>query len=308
MSRQLSQSRRTGYVIAFISAAGTGIATVLGKWNLEHVSSLTMNCLIFTVATVLMSIFWLPTKGLKQTFTQTRQGWFWLSLFAITSALAVWAFWAGVQQMDPSLAAFLNRAEVPLAIIIGMIFLRERFTPGETVATLVALAGIVIMRATLRVEYSLGFYLVLLGAFFFAITEFLSKIALRHVPATTLAYIRNMFMAIMYWLAFWLGDDNLDGVEHIWLGIIVLGFMGPVFNRITYLLALERLELSKVAVIGQMQPVFTVIVAFLALGMLPTARETIGGVCLLIGCVLMVVYRRRHPAAKLAAAGDRRTG
>ncbi|MBD3333382.1 EamA family transporter [candidate division GN15 bacterium] len=307
MPALLSSSRRTGYVIALISAAGTGVATVLGKWNLEHLSPLAMNCLIFSTATIIMTIFWLPTKGVRRTFTQSRQGWLWLSLFAVTSALAVWAFWAGVQQMDPSLAAFLNRAEVPLAILTGMIFLRERFTRGEIVGTLVALAGIVIMRATLRVEYSLGFYLVLLGAFFFALTEFLSKIALRHVPATSLAYIRNMFMAVMYWLAFWVGDHSLEGLEHIWPGVIALGFMGPVFNRITYLLALERLELSKVAVIGQMQPVFTVIVAFLTLGLLPTVRETAGGVCLVIGCVLMVLYRTRHPATKLANATETRS-
>jgi drug/metabolite transporter (DMT)-like permease len=304
MPVQLSSSRRTGYVMAFISAAGTGIATVLGKWNLEHVSALTMNCLIFTVATLLMTVFWLPVKGVRTTFTQTRQGWLWLSLFAVTSALAVWAFWAGVQQMDPSLAAFLNRAEVPLAILIGVVLLRERFTRGETVGTIVALAGIIIMRATLRVEYSLGFYLVLLGAFFFALTEYLSKIALRHVPATSLAYIRNMLMAVIYWVVFWIGDYDLGDLQHAWLGIAALGFMGPVFNRITYLWALERLELSKVAVIGQMQPVFTVIVAFLALGLLPTVRETSGGVCLLLGCILMVLYRRRHAVTEVAEAAS----
>ena len=172
---------------------------VIGKWNLMAISPLLMNSLIFSVAAVVLSSILLPAKGIRNVFTLTRKGWLWVGLFAGSSVFALWAFWAGVQKMDPSLAAFLNRVEVFIAILLGIIFLKERFTRWETLGALLSVAGILVMRLTLRVEYSEGFWLVLLGSLFFGITEFISKIAVRHVEPTVLTCIRAAFMAVVLW-------------------------------------------------------------------------------------------------------------
>ncbi len=281
-------SKNIGYTFAVTSSIGSGLATVVGKWNLQAISPLLMNSLIFSVATVLLTVTVLPIKGIRQVFTLTRRGWFWLGLFSASSQLAVWAFWAGVQRMDPTLAAFLNRTEVLIAIFLGIIFLKERFTRAEMVGAVLSIAGIVIMRLTLRGEYSSGFWLVLLGSLLFGITEFISKIAVRHVEPFVLTYIRNMFLAAAYWIVFWAGGFGYEGLSEVWLGVLALGFLGPILSRLMYLLALKRLELSKVAVISQSQPVFVIIIAFLALGQLPTFREIVGGIFLTLGCLIMI--------------------
>jgi len=283
---------RAGYAFAVTSSMGSALAVVIGKWNLEAVSPLLLNCLIFSIATILLSGVLLPFRGIRKTFTLTRRGWLWLSLFAASSWVALWAFWAGVQQMDPSLAAFLNRSEVPVAILLGMIFLKERFNRTEILGMLLSIAGIVIMRLTLRIEYSTGFYLVLLGSLFFGITEFVSKIALRHVEPVVLAYIRGMFMAGVFWIVFLGSGQGFDGLGEVWPGVIALGFTGPVLARLLYLSALKRMALSKVAVISQSQPVYVILIAFLALGQLPTFREITGGICLTAGCLLMIMSRQ----------------
>ena len=186
-------------------------------------------------------------------------------MFTVTSVLAVWAHWSGVQRMDPSLAAFVNRAEVPIVIVMGIIFLKERFSRWETLGLLLSIVGIVVMKLTLRFEYSDGFWLVLLGALLFGLTEFVSKIGVRHVPPITLAFLRNLFMAPIYWLMFAATGASLDGLDRVWPGVLALGLVGPIMARMMYLLALKRVELSRVAVISQTQPVFVILIALLFL-------------------------------------------
>lgn len=283
------ERRRSGYFIAAFSTVSSGLSTVVGKWNLESIPTMLMNSLIFTIATIILSGPLIAKRGLRGLFSLSRKAWLWVMLFTVSSWFAVWAFWAGVNRMDPTLAAFLNRAEVPVAIALGIVFLKERFTKFETLGAILAIAGIVVMRITLRIEYSSGFWLVLLGSLLFGVTEFISKIAVSHVEPTVLAYIRNGLLAVGYWTVLLTTDYSFDGLNRVWLGVLALGLLGPILSRLFYLKALQRLQLSKVAVISQSQPVVVVLVSLLAFGQLPTLREIAGGILLTSGCLILVI-------------------
>jgi DME family drug/metabolite transporter len=154
------------------------------------------------------------------------------------------------------------------------------------------------MRATLRMEYSLGFWYVLIGAIIFALAELFSKLAVRFAEPFVVTYLRSLFVAVVFWIIVIAEGANFEGLDKVWPGVLALGFVGPIAARMTYLFALKHLDLSKVAVIGQTQPVFVLLLAFLALGQLPTVRETIGGLLLLIGCFVMVIARYRSQPRK----------
>ena len=285
---------RIGYWTAVASTAVSATGTVIGKWNLDSISPLLMNALIFTVPTIVLTGWLLPSGRWRRILTISRKGWVWLGLFTLSSWVALLAFWAGVQKMDPTLAAFLNRSEVLVAILLGMVFLKERFNRVELAGALLSIVGIIIMRMTLRVEYSTRFWLVLLGSLFFGITEFVSKIAVRYVEPTILTYIRGAFLALGYWLVFGARGDDFTGLDKVWIGVIALGLVGPLFARLLYLRALARLDLSKVAVISQGQPVVVIVIALLALGQFPTVREVYGGIFLITGCLVMILGRKRR--------------
>jgi drug/metabolite transporter (DMT)-like permease len=63
-----------------------------------------------------------------------------------------------------------------------------------------------------------------------------------------------------------------------------------------YLLALRRLELTKVVVVSQSQPVFVIVIAATALGQLPSFREITGGILLTLGCLVMILARSKYLA------------
>jgi len=305
MSNPTDRSDNIGYGLAFASAFFSAVATVLGKWNLQYVSVLAMNGMIFTIATIVFSIIVVPRRGLAGSFRMSKQGWLWTILFAVTSWLAIWLFWLGVHEMDPSLASLLNRSEVLVAILLGVVFLKERFSRRESIGTLLALAGIIVMRLTLRFEYSDGFLFVLVGSVFFGITEFVSKIAVRHVDPTMLAFVRNSILALMYWVTALAYKADFSMERGSWIGIIALGLIGPVAARWIYLLALKRLDLSKVAISSQIQPAYVLLLAALFLGVIPTIRESVGGVLLLAGSLMLVSgkHRRNQRSTNRSDAG-----
>lgn len=283
----------TGYVYSVGSAIASAMATVVGKWNLESISAFLMNTLIFSVASIVLIPFALRAGGLRQLVTIPRVGWKWLLLFALTSVISVLAFWSGVQRMDPSLAAFLNRAEVPVAIVLGILFLKERLTVWESIGAVLSVAGIVLMRVNLRVEYTTGFWLVLSGALLFGFAEFCSKQALKTIPPLLLTSIRNLIMCALYWVIFAAVSREFTGLDKVWPGVLALGILGPLLTRLLYLAGLKRMPLSRAAVISQSQPVFVLLLALLVFGQLPTFREMVGGILITAGCTLMVVSQQR---------------
>lgn len=284
-------TQRAGSAFAVTSSLAGGLATVVGKWNLESIPALLQNSVMFSVATLLVSLVMVRFWRSGQILTLSRQAWKWLGLFTASSWFAIWALWAGVQRMDPSLAAFVNRFEVPVAIALGIIFLKERLTRLELLGMALSFAGIVVMRLTLRIEYTDGFWLVLLGSVFFGVTEFISKMAVRYVEPVVLTYIRNIFLAILFWIAFVASGQSFEGLEKVWPGVIALGILGPIISRVSYLSALKRVALTRVAVISQIQPVFVILIALAVLGQIPTFREVTGGILLIAGCLIMILSR-----------------
>jgi chloramphenicol-sensitive protein RarD len=284
-------SESSGYAFALFSSLGGSLATVIGKWNLEVISPLLLNCLIFSIAAVLFAAVLLPARGPRHLFCHSPRGWLWIGLFGATSVGALWAFWAGVQRMDPSLASLINRIEVFVTILLAVIFLRERLNRMELLGAAISIAGIIVMRATLRVEYSSGFWLVLVGSVFFGITEFVSKIAVRYVASGVLACLRSALMAFVFWLVFWAVGEDFTGLQRVWPGVVALAVVGPIVARMAYLAAVRRIPVTKAAIVTQTSPVFVMVLAVLLLGQFPTLRELAGGILVLVGCVVMILAR-----------------
>jgi drug/metabolite transporter (DMT)-like permease len=141
------------------------------------------------------------------------------------------------------------------------------------------------------VEYTDGFWLVLVGSVFFGITEFVSKIAVRYVPSGVLACLRSAIMAFVFWTVFWSAGEDFTGLQTVWPGVVALAVVGPIIARMTYLAALRRIPVTKAAIVTQTSPVFVMGLAVLLLGQFPTLRELGGGMLVLLGCFVMILAR-----------------
>jgi drug/metabolite transporter (DMT)-like permease len=296
-----------GYLFSGMSALFASVAIVTGKWTLQSISPLTLNALIFPIGAIILGLGMIPRKGWGRIFALNGTAWLWTLIFTVLAFVAIWTHWIGIKMMDPTLASFLNRSETLVTILLGVMILGERFTQGEGFGAILVLAGIVLMKFTLRMEYSTGFWVVLFSSVCFGTAEFIAKIAVRYVDPLTLSFVRNFISAVMFWIAVAFVGTPFAGVRSVFWGVIIIAFMGPILTRPIYLAALRHIEVSKVALINQSQPVFVAILALLALNQTPALREIIGGVFVIGGCLVIIISRKKiRPANAEKLPADRK--
>ena len=136
--------------------------------------------------------------------------------------MAIWAHWAGIKMMDATLASFLNRSETLVTISLGIGILGERFTRSEALGGFLVLGGIVLMKFTLRAEYSTGFWVVLFGAVCFGTAEFFAKIAVRYVDPLTISFLRTVTTAVFFWIMVAVVGTSFEGTGSVWWALIIL--------------------------------------------------------------------------------------
>jgi drug/metabolite transporter (DMT)-like permease len=285
-----------GYLFSGMSALFASVSIVTGKWTLQGISPLALNALVFPIGTVVLGLGIIPKKRWKRILALNGKAWVWTLIFTILAFVAIWTYWIGIKMMDPTLASFLNRTETLVTILLGIVILGERFSKAEGLGAIIVLAGIVLMKFTLRGEYSTGFWVVLFSSVCFGTAEFIAKIAVRYVDPLTMSFVRKLVSAVMFWIALTFVGTSFAGVGSVFWGVILIAFMGPILTRPIYLAALKHIEVSKVALINQSQPVFVAILALLALNQTPAWREIIGGLFVIGGCLLIIISRKRGPA------------
>jgi len=278
-----------GYFYAAVSAIMSGLLIVAGKWVLDVLSPVALNVLIFPIGSVVLALFTLPQKRYQRILALDRRAWGLVLVFSTLAFLGIWAYWAGIKMMDPTLASFVNRSETIITIALGMVILHERFTTKEGWGAGLVIIGIVLMKFTFRGEYALGFWVVLISAVFFGTAEFVAKIAVRYVDPLSLSLLRNVVNGLMFGIVALFEGTSFEGLGSVWWGVLIVALTGPVLTRVVYLYALKYLEISKVALINQSQPVFVALLALIALKQIPAPREILGGLFVIGGCLFVIL-------------------
>jgi drug/metabolite transporter (DMT)-like permease len=271
-----------------LSALLSGANYVLGKVVLTDLSPAHLVALIFSIATLIQGAWMIQTGQWREVLHCSARAWFYVLIFSALSIVALWTLWAGVKYLDPSIAAFISRLQTLVTVFLGIWLLGERFRVLEAVGGLVVIAGVALLYATAGVKISLWFWVMVGSGFFWGVTEVVAKVALRHINATPLSFIRTGIVALFYLLLMTIQGQPLLGLGNKWWGVIGIALMGPTLARWFYLFALKRLAVSKAALVNQIQPIFVAIVAFTFLGTIPGIRDWIGGLLILAGCSVMI--------------------
>lgn len=287
-----------GYTFAMLSALLSGTNYVLGKVVLADLSPAHLVALIFSIATLIQGAWMLQSGQWREVLHCSAKAWRYVLLFSALSIAALWTLWAGVKYLDPSVAAFISRLQTLVTVFLGIWLLGERFRILEAVGGVVVIAGLGLLYATEGVQVSLWFWVMVASGIFWGVTEVVAKVALRHINATPLSFIRTAIVALFYLLLLTIQGQPLLGLGNKWWGVIGIALMGPTLARWFYLFALKRLPVSKASLVNQIQPIFVALVAFTFLGTIPGIRDWIGGLLILAGCSVMIWGQNRGLAVR----------
>ena len=275
-----------------LSALLSGTNYVLGKVVLAQLSPEHLVALIFSLAALIQGAWMLQTGQWRNVVRCSAKAWAYVILFSALSVGALWTLWAGVKHLDPSVAAFISRLQTLVTVFLGIWLLSERFRILEAVGGLIVISGVAILYVSEGVQVSFWFWVMVSSGILWGVTEVVAKVALRHIDATPLSFIRTTLVAIFYLLFMAVQGTPLLNLGKLWWGILGIALMGPTLARWFYLFALKRLAVSKAALVNQIQPLFVSLIAFTFLGTVPGLREWMGGLLILTGCVVMIVGHR----------------
>ena len=200
----------------------------------------------------------------------------------------------GISLMNASSAGFLSRISTLVILVLGISFLKERFNKNEAMAGLIVLVGLYIVKNVAVVEVTTGFWWIIISSVLFGVVEIIAKIAVQHVLPQKMNAIRNCIMGVAMISWGMIQGSSFTNISiSTWVGLTGMAIVGPLFARMSFLIAYKHLEVSKVTLVSQLQPIFVVILSVMILKENPSLQELLGGALITLGSAGVIIFGKK---------------
>jgi drug/metabolite transporter (DMT)-like permease len=287
---RLRQRRLRGLLIAIVGVVLVSTNFVTAKYALRGVRPSTFIPLWFGFVALYCGSYLLIRR--PPWLAQVRRNFGALVAMALCNALWSVGFFFGIQWLDPTVTSFLARSGTLYSILLGYLLLGERFRGGSLVGMILVLGGVGAITYSSGGAQLLGIALVLGGYFFGSLNFFFGKRVIETTDAVVVNLLRAMG-SIVVALAIALASGGPQiAIEWPYLLAIVLGALfGEFIANVLSFYSMRFIGLSELEILRATQPLFVVIYSVVFLGMMPSLRQSLGGVVVVAGVVLMVLGR-----------------
>ena len=265
-----------------------GIGFTLAKAGMNEFPPLFLMGLRFSLAALLLVWFVsFPHGQLKQIF--------WISF--VGSTLNYGLTFTGLSMIDASLAILIIHLEVPFAVLLAALFLKEKPGSQRILGMLISFAGIVLIagQPSLRGQM-FAILLTTSGAFMWALGQIMVK-RLENPPSgfALTAWIGVFSGPQMILGSFILEESQLQSLAQAsWIGWGVILYLAIIMTVLGYGIwyrVLSRNPVSKVMPVLLLLPVFTIISSMILLGERPAPIIYFGGAVVIGGVSLIVLTK-----------------
>ncbi len=214
------QLHNRGILLNVVSMAIMNLAPLLNKFALNHIGII-LAALFNTLFVVLFSYLAMQYRGKRVSFKKTNKILWWIGL---CDAVGVMSLYTSLDLITPVMVGFLGRLYTVFAIILSLIFLKERISKGQAVLVGIAIVGL-FMFVNKELDFSsvLGIVAAITYTFFFAVSNLLAKIA----TATEETYeiiFSNKLISLGFVFAYGIvtGKLTLAGADMTGIGLVFL--------------------------------------------------------------------------------------
>ena len=220
---------------------------------------------------------------------------FWISF--VGSTLQYGLTFTGLSMIDASLAIIIIHLEVPFAVLLAALFLKDKPGRQRILGMLISFAGIVLVagQPSLRGQM-LAVLLTASGALMWAVGQIMVK-RLENPPSgfALTAWIGVFSGPQMILGSFIIEESQLHSLAQAsWIGWGVIFYLSIIMTALGYGIwyrVLSRNPVSKVMPVLLLLPVFTIISSMLLLGERPSPMIFLGGAVVIVGVSLIVLTK-----------------
>jgi len=284
--------KKLGVFYAVLTSFFIQTAPIIAVLMLRESSPLISIFYFFLGSFVMSSLYILYRKDIKIKKVFLKN---WKSLLIISSlhAIAAVTWIHTIDLIGPSLTIFLMRFIILFTIILGFIFLNERFTKYEALGLLITIIG------AIALTYTDGFLVV--GAFMaiflslvISIANLVAKVTVKKVKPLILNHFRVTFAPMLILIYILLTSEFQLPSQNMIILSLVGGALVGVVAFVLYFKSMELIDVSKAAVVRSLDPFIVVIYSFVILGDLISAQQFIGGTIIVLGILILAIAQSRH--------------
>lgn len=210
------------------------------------------------------------------------------AVLGVALVLLALCFTCGMITTDASTAGFLSGTTVAMVPILNGIIIRKFPKKRVVLAVFVALGGVAMMSLTSRLTLSVGAWLIIGGAFFYAVQIVIIDQAILHDCRSLVISVWQLgFTALFSGVgALMAGETTVNLDLAGWIGVLGLAFVCCSYGYIAQSLAQKSVSPERIGFIYSLEPVFCAIFAFLIFGEIMSLRELIGAVMIMISILM----------------------
>ena len=282
---------RKGYLFALLATISVSFNYIFSKYALKFLDPLTF-CIVWfaagSVYALAFALYRIGGRGLRL----ERQNIWPAGAIGFFSAISVFATFTAVKLLDPTVASLFARMDLGFVLLIGAACLGERFNMREAGGLAIAAIGIFVMNWQSPPEVWSGFLWMMLACMTFAISSAICKHRIHEITPEALTFYRA-FLVTLFLVVYSAGTlhiGNLPAAHRTGVLVAVIGtFFGPFLNHLFLFHSMRYVDVSKSVVVRQATPAFVAMWSLLFLHMVPTARQALGGLVIVLGIAILIL-------------------
>ncbi len=264
-----------------------GLGFTLAKAGMSQFPPILLTALRFGLTALVLVWFVRPPWGMMVRI-------FWVALIGGTIQYSL--TFTGLHAMDASTAIIIVQLEVPFALMLSVIFLKDRLDWRRASGVVLAFGGVVLVAGEPRLDTGyLPILLLVAGTFSWAVGQILVKTVHQVGGFTLIAWVA-VFSAPQLFIASYLFEDGqAEAMANAdWAGWAIIVYLGLIMTAVGYAAwyhVLSRYSVTRVMPFLMLLPVTAMSGGVLLLGETVTSVTLLGAAVVIAGVAFITLSR-----------------
>lgn len=238
---------------------------------------------------------------LKKPIFPPRGTWKWVMLFALLSVVITYgAMFASHEGTASTTIPILESLQPFFAILLAIVFLREKLSPATCIVLIFGTVGIVLMSVSAFAEVIVINYqmtlLALLASVSAAVASIIAKGIKRPGAIVTISAWQFIVGSIPLFLFSWLFEQGMPVQFNLTLlsTLAFLAIIGTAATTVIWYVLVQKTDISRLSVLFFLAPAFALLIAKV-FNAIPVGGWELAGIAMIIGGVVIGFKKRALP-------------
>ena len=290
----------TGYLYIFLATLAFSNVYVFSKAALNEISLPLFLFLMCSVGFVINLIILVIRGGISKLAATPGKMWWIFPTLGCLEIFTVSTFYAAVNAIpQPAVTGFLGNLFPLFTTVLGVIFLRERFSLLETAGIFTVFTGALLTSysgsLTWRDFFIPGVGLVVLNCLGAATATVIVRAKVNSLTPEILSFNRTFWLLIFFsgWIV--MAGTPFEINSRAMTNTIFAALLDPVLAILLVYKAYRYIEASRGTIIQSAKGIMIIPIAFFFFGTLPLPHQLAGGIITVIGVVIIGFGQYKSP-------------